>query len=720
MAFTYYSTTSVAYQMELYLEDTDVNVSANTSKIKWALYLKRTNSSYSAASSSSGDTFVVTINGTNVLNSSVAWDLTNSNKVTIKSGTTPAITHDADGNKSVNVSFSFTPSLSSTYYPKSMSSGTRSYPMTKIPRGTAATISKSSLEFGEEFTVDVSAKAVSTYSHGVYYRLNAGDWVWLGRIESSLTSKTFSIPTTEISNYPRDVNIAGSVCVNTYAADGTSLNPNNGSIHKITVKVPETYKPTIDLVTVKDTATKPSTMSSYWIKGISKPTVTVTASGSEGSTISKIITTADGIQYSGSPVEIGIIQSSSVSVAVTDSRGRTTTRTVNVPGTVYSYSTPVIRNFTAQRVNSSGSLDDNGTRVKLSAAYTVTSISSKNAKTLKFEFKESSATSWTTLTTITPSSYSTTYNYSTPTSRTFSTDKAYEFRATITDSFNNASSIVSVAPVYTLINFGAGGKSIAIGGMSSDAGLFETHIPLVVQQRKYYSLYMNGYSASRLIFLGTLRLNTATQNKIPAAHININNSYGTRYEADLGPNMGATFNYTAQDYVLNMYRDPNDTNIRLLYLTIPSYYDASVELSVSSNWDFEVSNTEMSDTPTGTLVALTRYKYIPATNVTGYADGKHARYTVNGHNGVLEIANWDFTPASGNGWNNVCTIPTELAPPESVDGIMMNNSVSTPNGVVQVRLNRTGQFVAWINASNRSTTVSLKGNLSWIIKGTKS
>jgi hypothetical protein len=59
----------------------------------------------------------------------------------------------------------------------------------------------------------------------------------------------------------------------------------------------------------------------------------------------------------------------------------------------------------------------------------------------------------------------------------FDVNTAYSFQAYIKDSFNSYTIPFEVKPSFSLINFGAGGKSLAIGGVSSDAGSLEVNLP---------------------------------------------------------------------------------------------------------------------------------------------------------------------------------------------------------------------------------------------------
>ena len=134
------------------------------------------------------------------------------------------------------------------------------------------------------------------------------------------------------------------------------------------------------------------------------------------------------------------------------------------------------------RAGPSNKEEDDGTRLHVKVSYKVdTSIDSSNkAKTLYIQYKESTATSWTTAysnASLADSSGTYTLNY---TGATISADKQYDVRAYVTDTYGPAHSISSsVYTVYTYaiitmaaytMDFLKGGKGISIGAPATEEG----------------------------------------------------------------------------------------------------------------------------------------------------------------------------------------------------------------------------------------------------------
>lgn len=89
-----------------------------------------------------------------------------------------------------------------------------------------------------------------------------------------------------------------------------------------------------------------------YVRTRSKLSVSITAAGAQGSSISAYRTSIDSVTYSGSSFTTNALNTAgnlTMTVTVTDSRGRTasTTRTV----TVLDYSPPSLSMFTAERCN---------------------------------------------------------------------------------------------------------------------------------------------------------------------------------------------------------------------------------------------------------------------------------------------------------------------------------------------------------------------------------
>jgi hypothetical protein len=198
-----------------------------------------------------------------------------------------------------------------------------------------------------------------------------------------------------------------------------------------------------------------------YVQSKSKLKGTVTASGIYGSSIKSYSTVFQSVTYSGSSFTTSVPTSSgslSLVTTVTDSRGRTASKTTTV--TVVAYSNPGIPSFSVQRCDSSGTADDSGSYAKITYSYSVSSVNSKNSCSMKIEYKRSTATSWAgTLTSGTAYSASTSV---VPTTA-LSADYQWDIRITVTDYFTSTTYTAILSSAEVIMDFLASGKGIAVG-----------------------------------------------------------------------------------------------------------------------------------------------------------------------------------------------------------------------------------------------------------------
>jgi len=143
-----------------------------------------------------------------------------------------------------------------------------------------------------------------------------------------------------------------------------------------------TTPPTINDFSVSDASGAFTTLG-VWVGGVSRPAFTCSASGNSGASISQykwyvdgnlLETTTSGSYTSTTPIAAG---SHSLSVVVVDSYGNTNSDSYNL--TFASYSLPKISSATAFRCNSSGTADESGSYVSVSAAFSYSATGSNNA-----------------------------------------------------------------------------------------------------------------------------------------------------------------------------------------------------------------------------------------------------------------------------------------------------------------------------------------------------
>ena len=172
----------------------------------------------------------------------------------------------------------------------------------------------------------------------------------------------------------------------------------------------------------------------HMVQSLSKLLVTITsATAKKGASITKYDATINNVTKSitsAGNIDFGTINSSSnltLSVKVTDSRGNTTTATKTVTFLAWSLPTAVI---SLKRKNNY----ENETYLKVNASYS--SVNSKNTLTIKYQFKKTTDSSYSSLTTINNN-----------TQITISKDKnyAWDFKIVLTDAFGTTTYNLTLA-----------------------------------------------------------------------------------------------------------------------------------------------------------------------------------------------------------------------------------------------------------------------------------
>ena len=385
--------------------------------------------------------YTITINGTNY--SGYIPDYNGTSVVTLKSGT-QSVSHNADGTKSISYSFSVTDSTGA-YYATGNASASGTFTLTTIPR--ASTVSAvSGTTIGGTMTVTI-ARAVSTFTHQLLYKVGNSAWYDLGRDIG--TSKAFTIDIATANQFPNALTGNLQLCLRTYS--GTTQ-IGSDYYHNVTVSVPS-YTPTISAIKL----TGNNLLSGEYVQGKSTVTVEISASSQYGATIKSYSSTLDGktygdIKFTSSALTNG---SKTASVTITDTRGKTATLASSAI-TVRDYANPTITEFTLARQSTA-------TTVIATVKGSVSSVNNKNAKTIQVTLNGVTQT-------ITSSSY--TIN-GTTTFTNVPTDNTLTSVAQITDSYTHITRNFVLPTVAVTLDFHHSGKGIAMGKVAEKENLLE-------------------------------------------------------------------------------------------------------------------------------------------------------------------------------------------------------------------------------------------------------
>lgn len=457
--------------IDLILTETGTNVDKNTSTVSWKLvgYLG-SGASSSHWYSNSYHSINVSINGSTVYSLpntrqkaiSIGTNTSASSPVTIASGTT-TVPHNADGSKTCACSFSVVYRYNSAFTWK----GSGNVGLTTIARAsqpsciTYPNTTQNVGALGSTITIHMNSNS-SNFRHTVRY-------AWGNKSGTIATNVQYNcqwkIPLDFANNIPSATSGWGTIYVDTY--NGSKLIGTKSVT--FTATVPSSMVPSISSITCTDPKGYLSKYGGY-VQNKSTLKVVVSASGSYSSTIKSYKIVANGVTYTANSPTTGVLITSgtnTITVTVTDSRGRTASKTATI--SVLAYTSPTISYLTAGRCNSEGTADADGAYISASFKTVVTALNNKNHATAKLEYKKNTETSWTTAGTYTAYTQTPTMVFDAD------IDSSYNVRLTVKDDFSTAMLEKAVGTVYTLMDFRSTGKGIALGKVSEE-DLFDVNM----------------------------------------------------------------------------------------------------------------------------------------------------------------------------------------------------------------------------------------------------
>ena len=166
----------------------------------------------------------------------------------------------------------------------------------------------------------------------------------------------------------------------------------------LTATLPSWVTPYISDITPQDSETTVQQAVGAYVRGLSKPSVTITAMGRYMSTITAYRATLDGVTYTSASFTaskyLSLAGVMTLTVTVTDSRGRTFTDTRSL--SILDYSFPSIRLFAADRCNEAGTeAQRDSSYVRYSFRGAISSLNNANATEYYIYYKLSTASTWT-------------------------------------------------------------------------------------------------------------------------------------------------------------------------------------------------------------------------------------------------------------------------------------------------------------------------------------
>lgn len=313
-------------------------------------------------------------------------------------------------------------------------------------------------------------------------------------------------PVSLATNAPNSTQLVVTIITKTY--NGTAYV--GRSECAVTLAIPASEVPSLK-VAVSDPTNVKTNYGGYFVQLRSKIAVTITGTGVRGSTIKsysiKVGSAAgSGNIYaesasSGTTDFLPVSGTVWVTCTVTDSRGRTASKSIDYK--VVPYSTPTIVAISATRCTQDGTVDRMGAYAKVTFSATITKLYGNNTAAYQVQYRKYGTTdAWTVVAAPASGDYEPKNIYI-----VFPADKSkrYTVRVVATDAFvSNYSSLRDIPAAFVLLDFAKRLLSVGIGRLCDKSNALQigidTYFDKLVDARK---LYMRGDDQEKTIFFQT-------------------------------------------------------------------------------------------------------------------------------------------------------------------------------------------------------------------------
>lgn len=458
--------TSSGYaKLALEVNETSYSIENNDSPTKWELWLERGSTwVYDLNNESLAE---VEINDQRVLSKYVSFDLRNSNRVLLGSGSL-TIPHNEDGSKSITI----WARILNVADQGDIDWFSETVTLTNIPRASSIA-SVNVTELGQQIILNINKK-VNNFKHQVWWKVNDSEWVDLGKGHD--TNVQFTVPLEYASRITNSDTGTLEVCVRTFN-DSTQIG-NDEYKKGLSIKVPTSIVPTLNTINIVERNAKiaESVPSGNYIKD--KSIIRVTAEGASGVYDSKIVSTeisVDNLVVRSNAGDFPANKAGTLNVTakVTDSRGRTATKSTTVK--ILDYYSPRIIAFLANRTG-------NGTNKKI-MANVIANVSplvidgiNKNPYTLKIQYSSKKDNRWIDAVNFTNENTEK-INRQIDCGAFYELSKSYNVRLVIQDKLSDlVDSVLLVRSSKVL--WAWGDNRAAVGGFPELEGHFESFLPV--------------------------------------------------------------------------------------------------------------------------------------------------------------------------------------------------------------------------------------------------
>jgi len=325
------------YSLTLTVTEQSYSIPNNTSTVSYSLVMATAANSFTGyadyrtqISCSINGSSVFSYDASRNFNASAA----SSYSETLCSGTA-TVTHNADGTKSCAVAASV--SVASGTYSPGSASISNSLTLTTIPRASTCSWS-GDFVIGTAKTITIT-RASSSFTHKLTMVLGSKT---VTPTSSATTSYSWTPLATDWSGqFPTQTSRTGTLTLYTY--NGSTLIGSNA--YTFTLKIPDSWKPSVSVTLSPSTTNAFISGTGLYVAGYSKISAAITGTAATGAAISsytisgafsKTVTTSSSSTTQVSGV-IATSGSKTVSVTITDARGRTGSASASCTYTAYAY-----------------------------------------------------------------------------------------------------------------------------------------------------------------------------------------------------------------------------------------------------------------------------------------------------------------------------------------------------------------------------------------------
>ena len=442
------------------------------------------------------------------------------------------VTHNSDGSLSGYVYATFTKGGTSSYAPSTGGVTTNWTALWSVPRASTPSID-GTIYTGTTCEIKTN-RASSSFTHVLSYTFGSKSG-WIADSDHKVGDKcNWTIPSNFAEEYASDSNSMN--CTITCDTYNNSTYIGTKTYTKAII-LNTNVKPTISSATSQDGNTIIRNLNlSVYLSGKSYPELSISASGTERSTISTYyaaLNPADDTEAEANAVSATSVSNlnnlvknfnlipgtNTIKVWVTDSRGYKSLKS-SISILARSYTSPNIEDFSVLRCKSSSNLepDDEGTSVRLSAAGSITDILASNGSThknvmyCKTRYRQAPDGDWTNLTNLSGGVSGYSFNKKDTNSvnlaGTFPTTSKYDIEIYLYDTISLAESgwdgtissnpekpteeqlakltkkTASILTGFDLMHFHKSGKSVSFG-KKSEAGDSDKMFEIRMNQIKF-------------------------------------------------------------------------------------------------------------------------------------------------------------------------------------------------------------------------------------------